>query len=65
MYSDGHFREPAAGVSRCVSRCAVSYLSRLPERAVGRYGMHRYQGRTLARVLMRGRSRGNPGGTAI
>jgi hypothetical protein len=38
-----HFREPAAAVSRCVSRAAVSCLSRSPEikalkGEVGRYG---------------------------
>ena len=68
MRSGNHSREPADGASRCVYRIC----SLMPEQISGRRNLlckeirkPRYHGRALDRALMRGRIRGNPGGTAI
>lgn len=73
MQFANHFREPAAGVSRCEYKIAVSCLSRFPEEmrinssyCVGKSGLPRYQGKVLYRAPMSGCFyAANLGGTAI
>jgi len=57
MRTVNHFREPAAGVSRCECRWAVSCQSRFPEGlgCVGKSGRSRYHDQALIRALQSGR----------
>ena len=61
-----HFREPAVGVSRCGTDCAVSCLSRFPEAfwCVGGSVRPTLKGHVRVGVQLSGCASSNPGGTA-
>ena len=67
MRSVNHFREPAAGASRCEFRKQSHARAGLlkAQSCVGGSGGLRNHSQVLIRVLQSGRSSGNPGGTAI